>query len=449
MPPAPTRNNRAGGRSARAADSYVDTPPKRASSAPSIGTIAIVSALTLGVILALVVLFPTSGTPAAPSTARGGVRGDAAAVAMRAAAESLPAAAGATTVAATAVYEALSAPPSCPDCPACAECEECAARDADATHVRLSVAGGPPEPLPAPAFAPSGADAAECSAFLAQGHTGKRGGEAGAFTTFTSQFGQDAYIYRNYFAGRARGQGFYVDVGANAPKELSNTWFFDKCLGWKGLCVEASPTRSAQLKEQRSCKVVNNCVWETDKTMHLSGTDANSINDHLAAGGFPIQCKTINDILAAEKVPHIDFFSLDIESAEPQALRGMDFTRFGPDVMVIETFWLNQTVHNTMFDNGAGRGCGRAGAGDAIPLHPPPSQHPRLATQATQSRVSSAPTQCTCACNSPTYTTPRGGRGGATILTGFAQSSRLRAERSRGRVSMISGTQASRLSREN
>lgn len=272
----------------------------------------------------------------------------------------------------TAVYEPPPQVLSCPACPECTECKECAS-DADPAQVRLSVAGGPPEPLPAPAFTPSGADAEECATFLSQGNTGKRGGEPGTFTTFTSQFGQDAYIYRNYFAGRAQGQGFYVDVGANAPKELSNTWFFDKCLGWKGLCVEASPTRSAQLKEQRTCKVINNCVWEKDKTMHLSGTDANSINDHLASGGFPIQCKTINDILTAEKVSHIDFFSLDIESAEPQALRGMDFKRFGPDVMVIETFWLNQTVHNTMFDNGASRTADEIISGSAQISQPPPS----------------------------------------------------------------------------
>ena len=111
---------------------------------------------------------------------------------------------------------------------------------------------------------------------------------------------------------------------------------------------------AAQLKQARSCKVVNNCVWSHEKTLTLSGTDANSINDRLVAGGsHAVLCRTINDILAAEGAPaHIDFFSLDIESAEPQALRGMDFARWAPDVVVVETFWLNQTVHNTFFDLG-------------------------------------------------------------------------------------------------
>ena len=189
---------------------------------------------------------------------------------------------------------------------------------------------------------------AECYGYLTHGQS-----QEASFTTFTSQFGQDAYLYRNYFLGKAQGSGFYLDVGANAPKELSNTWFFDKCLGWKGLCVEASPTRSAQLKEQRGCKVVHACAWDVSKTLLLSGSDANSINDHLMPGGsVAVPCRTIDDILVAEGVGKIDLFSLDIESAEPQALRGMDMRRWAPDVVTVETFWLNQTFHNSMFDLG-------------------------------------------------------------------------------------------------
>lgn len=30
----------------------------------------------------------------------------------------------------------------------------------------------------------------------------------------------------------------YVDVGAHHPLDISNTAFFDLCLGWKGLCIE-------------------------------------------------------------------------------------------------------------------------------------------------------------------------------------------------------------------
>jgi hypothetical protein len=62
-------------------------------------------------------------------------------------------------------------------------------------------------------------------------------------TTFKDKGGQasqDIFLFRNLFKfwpqeGR---KGFYVEAGANDPLYLSNTLFFDKCLGWDGLCVE-------------------------------------------------------------------------------------------------------------------------------------------------------------------------------------------------------------------
>jgi FkbM family methyltransferase len=246
-------------------------------------------------------------------------------------------------------------PPAAAPCPACASCPACAAAGAAAGaasgSVLLDVLGVEADVAraavaPSLALAPSDPNYAECHGYLTHGQS-----PGASFTTFQSQFGQDAYLYRNFFLGKAK--GFYLDVGANAPKELSNTWFFDKCLGWAGICVEASPTRAQQLREQRSCKVVHACAWDAKKTLMLSGADANSINDHLASGGsVAVECRTIDDILAAERVSKIDLFSLDIESAEPQALRGMDVRRWAPDVVTVETFWLNQTFHNSMFDLG-------------------------------------------------------------------------------------------------
>ena len=33
-------------------------------------------------------------------------------------------------------------------------------------------------------------------------------------------------------------KGFYIDSGANEWRYNSNTFFYDVCLGWDGLCVE-------------------------------------------------------------------------------------------------------------------------------------------------------------------------------------------------------------------
>ena len=62
---------------------------------------------------------------------------------------------------------------------------------------------------------------------------------------------QDLFLFRNYFAlltlsGR---KGFYVDSGANDARHLSNTFFFDKCLGWEGLCIEPMEQYHKELRK--------------------------------------------------------------------------------------------------------------------------------------------------------------------------------------------------------
>jgi hypothetical protein len=54
---------------------------------------------------------------------------------------------------------------------------------------------------------------------------------------------QDIFMFRNVFKywpmqGR---KGFFVESGANDPLISSNSFFFEKCLGWDGLCVEPQP----------------------------------------------------------------------------------------------------------------------------------------------------------------------------------------------------------------
>ena len=87
----------------------------------------------------------------------------------------------------------------------------------------------------------------------------------------SSQFGQDLFVWRNFFAAHAAAgrRGFYVESGANKPKALSNTWFFDRCLGWAGLCVEPNPMYHAALRRERTCTVVPECISATPERLGM------------------------------------------------------------------------------------------------------------------------------------------------------------------------------------
>ena len=46
---------------------------------------------------------------------------------------------------------------------------------------------------------------------------------------FYSQYGQDKFLFENFF--KEKNNGFYLDIGAHDGITLSNTYFFEK-LGW-------------------------------------------------------------------------------------------------------------------------------------------------------------------------------------------------------------------------
>lgn len=49
-----------------------------------------------------------------------------------------------------------------------------------------------------------------------------------------SQNKQDFWLFANYFYKMAGAPGVFLDIGGNDPINLSNTYFFETCLGWKG-----------------------------------------------------------------------------------------------------------------------------------------------------------------------------------------------------------------------
>jgi len=67
---------------------------------------------------------------------------------------------------------------------------------------------------------------------------------------FYSQYEQDEWLYNNFFSQRG---GVFLEVGADDGVDKSNTLFFEKNLGWTGLCVEPSPERFSLLKANRNC----------------------------------------------------------------------------------------------------------------------------------------------------------------------------------------------------
>eukprot|EP01047_Picozoa_sp_COSAG01_P027442 COSAG01_NODE_1810_length_9181_cov_22.033142_9_plen_303_part_00 len=162
-----------------------------------------------------------------------------------------------------------------------------------------------------------------------------------------SQFTQDAFLYMNFFEGKRN--GVYLDIGANDPERLSNTFFFEKCLGWTGVCMEPHPMYAARWKTQRRCKHLPNCAWKESKSMTFAGGSTGGTMMKGSGGSWQAQCITLDSMLTQQGIQKIDLVSLDIEGAEIEMLSVFPFHKYDIDVWIVETFWLDHRAIDKIF----------------------------------------------------------------------------------------------------
>ena len=158
---------------------------------------------------------------------------------------------------------------------------------------------------------------------------------------------EDAVIYERFFAdprspvGGLGNAGRFLEMGALDGVEFSNTLNFERCLGWKGLLVEAHPDNARQAKKNRpNAAVVHSaaCRQKHGGTLTMKGTKGTAAVTK--DGDVTVPCRPLADMLEANGLRHVHFFSLDVEGAELQVLQTIDFQKVSFDVIMVETTML-------------------------------------------------------------------------------------------------------------
>ena len=162
----------------------------------------------------------------------------------------------------------------------------------------------------------------------------------------------------------ARTDGFYVDVGAADPTELSVTkWFYDQ--GWSGINIEPHPVFFQKLQAERPRDINLNCAAgaeiDTAELYELSLQELSTLDAALQKAfepSFPLVAKRLVQIMPLTKIlerhaagRHVDFLKIDTEGWEYQVLQGLDLGRFRPTVILLEAIDPNTKARNSANSN--------------------------------------------------------------------------------------------------
>ncbi len=157
--------------------------------------------------------------------------------------------------------------------------------------------------------------------------------------------------------------GYFVEVGANDPRQGSQTWLLER-IGWSGVLVEPLPAKAELIRAQRPRSYLfAGAATEPAKvgelTLHIGEFDALSTTqkdpgryDPQYAGQIRVPAKTLDQILEEAGASKIDFLSLDTEGTELDVLRGLDLPRWQPRLILMEDVVISLDKHRYLERNG-------------------------------------------------------------------------------------------------
>jgi FkbM family methyltransferase len=155
---------------------------------------------------------------------------------------------------------------------------------------------------------------------------------------YYSQSGQDGIVYNHFFKGE---KGIFVDIGANHPTKLSNTFYFEEH-GWSGFAFDPIKDMNAEWKTKRPNTEISNIAIGSEAKMvsfHKSpnvddwGNMLSSVVDDDNENTVQVQCLPLSEAITTTKV---DLLSIDVEGYEMDVLRGIDFSAMRPKIIILE-----------------------------------------------------------------------------------------------------------------
>jgi len=138
-------------------------------------------------------------------------------------------------------------------------------------------------------------------------------------------------------------------MGARDGVKISNTYFFNQYLDWKGVLIEPG-SEFRLLRSKRPNDILYN-VPVCRKPSLVSFADAGAVGgiEEQMAPSFRarwshkhkrfrrMKCVKMTSLMRQQRFTFFDFFSLDVEGGELEVLQSIDFKEFLFGIIVVET----------------------------------------------------------------------------------------------------------------
>jgi len=189
--------------------------------------------------------------------------------------------------------------------------------------------------------------------------------EARAMRISYSLFGEDLVV-RSYFAANFDNSvARFNDAGAFHPFEQSNTMLLSQ-LGWRGINIDCDPVKIARFEKLRPqdvniCAAVGEAIRDmihlqypmgfTDRIAEPGEENLLSFCDEKPLKATPIKVRTLTQIIeqSAFRGQHFHYLNVDCEGQDLSVLKGLDFSRYSPDLITVEAHAKTEQAELTAF----------------------------------------------------------------------------------------------------
>jgi len=177
--------------------------------------------------------------------------------------------------------------------------------------------------------------------------------------SFNSQLNEDKFLFHYFFGNSdkfsvnsvdATRKWTYLELGALNGLTYSNTLFFEKKYGWRGLLIEAIPNMCKALTQNRPNNIIGcGAVCREHGSIQFLENGAKSgsfsmgmsqqhYQNHLKgeSKNITVPCAPLSAYLTHAGIKHVHFFSLDVEHQEYHVLKTIDWSSFTFDVLLVE-----------------------------------------------------------------------------------------------------------------